>query len=146
MSAFSDPKSGLEDSSSHSYTRGEPERNCVVMVALLISGLLLMALALLLRERWLQVERKKLFELYSHTHEEMLEARGQTEQLAEELFVLRTALTDAGIVEESDLMRSHLRLMKQLNQPGTIGTPDEDFEDDGPSSIGYIPDKDNTIH
>jgi hypothetical protein len=116
------------------------------MVALLISGLLLMALALLLRERWLQVERKKLFELYSHTHEEMLEARGQTEQLAEELFVLRTALTDAGIVEESDLMRSHLRLMKQLNQPGTIGTPDEDFEDDGPSSIGYIPDKDNTIH
>ena len=115
------------------------------MVALLISGLLLMALALLLRERWLHVERKKLFELYSHTHEEMIEARGQTEQLAEELFVLRTALTDAGIVEEADLMRSHLRLMKQLQQPS--GPVQEvDYDTDTASSVGYVPDKDQTIH
>ncbi|MEC9466490.1 MAG: hypothetical protein VX834_11925 [Myxococcota bacterium] len=115
------------------------------MVALLISGLLLMALALLLRERWLHVERKKLFELYSHTHEEMLEARGQVEQLAEELFVLRTALTDAEVVEEADLMRSHLRLMKQLQQPEAMDQ-DMDFETESTAAVGYVPEKDQTIH
>ena len=116
------------------------------MVALLISGLLLIALALLLRERWLHEERKKLFELYSHTHEEMLEARSQTEQLAEELFVLRTALTDGSVLEEADLMRSHLKLMKQLHHPSTEEGFSPTIEDDSQGSVGYVPDKDQTIH
>jgi len=116
------------------------------MVPLLISGLLLISLALLLRERWLHVERKKLFELYSHTHEEMVETKNQTEQLAEELFVIRTALTDASILEESDLMRSHLRLMKQLHQPTVEEGFSPDIDDENPSSVGYVPDKDQTIH
>ena len=85
------------------------------MAVFLICGLLLIAVALLGREWFLNQERKRLFELYNHLSRELTDQRVHLGQYAQELHVLRQILMDSGTISEEDLMRLHLQLIQDAN-------------------------------
>lgn len=85
------------------------------MVVSLICGFLLIAVALLGREWFINQERKRLFELYNHLSRDLTDQRVHLGQYAQELHVLRQILMDSGTVSEEELMRLHLQLIQDAN-------------------------------
>ena len=83
------------------------------MVVFLICGFLLIAVALIGREWFLNLERKRLFELYDHLSRDLVDQQVHLDQYAQELHVLRQILMDSGTVSEQELMRLHLQLIQQ---------------------------------
>jgi hypothetical protein len=86
------------------------------MAVFLICGLLLIAVALLGREWFLNQERKRLFELYNHLSRELTDQRVHLGQYAQELHVLRQILMDSGTVSEEELMKLHLQLIQEASR------------------------------
>jgi len=82
------------------------------MVVSLICGFLLIAVALLGREWFINQERKRLFELYNHLSRDLADQRVHLGQYVQELHVLRQILMDSGTVNEEELMRLHLQLIQ----------------------------------
>jgi hypothetical protein len=89
------------------------------MVVFLICGFLLIAVALLGREWFINQERKRLFELYNHLSRDLTDQRVHLGQYAQELHVLRQILMDSGTVSEEELMRLHLQLIQAVNPAQT---------------------------
>lgn len=86
------------------------------MAVFLICGLLLIAVALLGREWFLNQERKRLSELYNHLSRELTDQRVHLGQYAQELHVLRQILMDSGTVSEEELMKLHLQLIQEASR------------------------------
>ena len=113
------------------------------MVILVISGLLLLIVALLMREYQLKDERKSQAVLYEQLQDQLDSALDQQRQHQEDLYVLRTVLTDNGVLEEADLLRGHLRLYKEIhNQP----SPEDEGDRESETPCIVVPDKNRTIH